>query len=177
METKKIKSPLGDLSNAYRDNYNSKILDSPYEEELRLVPAGYSHSSRRDKASRQEVYRKLYELSVTLNKESSLFPFADISHSIRLIPDPNNPVDKNAIHLCFFSSSKLLKSCNNKDLGFIPQKISRVVKQNIEIITGGVIRRVDADFAKKLYSCEVTLYYGNQLQTTKTSLIRFTNIL
>jgi hypothetical protein len=175
-------SPLGIHSSAYRVKTSEKgsILDNPDLGLLEFYPAGYTKPDK-DGQSRQEVYQAMYEDAVTRSKEEQLYPLGKDSHDIILVPDFENPYDKNAmaVRLVVFNDSDPLYKYNGADIGFVPMKISAVLAPNRGMIKQGRILKVRNAVHAKYYSAKVVLSYGNQKFSSLdlTSNIRFTAIM
>lgn len=174
-------SPLGDASQFYQVKKQSQgaILDIPDKGILELYPAGYTKPSNRDGISRQETYQLIWEAAVQLQSEEELFPFGKDNHNVRLLHDPENPYDKNALHLILEAKDGPLVALNGRDLGFIPKKINQNVLRGINLIHGGRIFKVRSKFHTKYYSLKVVLGYGANTfsKLSVTSLSRFAAIL
>lgn len=174
-------SPLGSASQFYQVKKQSQgsILDIPNKGLLELYPAGYTKMSYRDNISRQDTYKRVYELAVQNTVEDQLFPFGKDDHNIELVPDPESPYDTNAIHVILRTSGGPLAELNGKDLGFIPRKINQNILQHIELIHGGRIYKVRANFHKKYYTAKVVFGYGANTfgKLSLSSMARFASIL
>ncbi len=184
-KTRTTTSPLGSASQLYRTKKNEtgSILDMPDKGLLELYPAGYTKPSNREGISRQELYKQLYELAVALGTEDHLFPFKKSSHNIRLLHDPLNPYDINAIHLILevTDDEDPLKKLKGRDLGFIPKRINQNILRGFKLINGARILKVKCNFHKKFYGAKIILAYGNTHFNTRIggsmSLNRFRDIL
>lgn len=184
MEMKEMifKSPLGSQSQFYevKTKQNGGIQDTPTKGTLEVYPAGYTKFSEKDDEHRQDLYQKLWEESVTSHSEEKLFPFGKKDHWIELVPNPENKFDPNAIHVVFRATPESpLAQLNGRDMGFIPMKISKMLKKNIKLINGGKILKVRSNFHKKYYTAKIVLGYGDTTFSSldKTTMARFTAIL
>lgn len=164
----KNKSPLGASSSQYQIKKKQKgnILDTPKKGLLELYPSGYTKPSPREKnAPRQNTYRKIYEIAQSLGKEGKLYPFdKQGDHYIDLQPEIDNPHDSNAIFIILKAKKgSHLYELNEKDLGYIPMKISKLVKVNIRMFTGGAILKVRKNVHNKYWQCKIVLSYNDTL--------------
>lgn len=185
METKRIEeiSILGDVSKYYqtKTQEGGGILDEPHSGKIEMYPAGYTKPSNRDNRPRQSVYQALWETAVSQSKESELYPFGIEGHNVEIIHDPNNPHDKNALHLILRvgENSKLPRTLDGADLGFIPKKINQQILKKVDEIHGGRILKVKANFHGKYWGAKVVLGYGNTTfnALAPTELGRFRGIM
>jgi len=183
--TRTATSPLGSASQLYRTKKNEtgSILDQPERGLLELYPAGYTKPSNRDNCSRQDLYKQLYELAVSLGTEEHLYPFEKDSHNITRLHDPRNIHDMNAIHLILDIASiqSPLLFLSGRDMGFIPRRINANIIIRMKLINGIRILKVKCNFHKKFYGAKVVIAYGNTSFNPRIggsmSLDRFTNIL
>jgi len=157
-------SPLGLSSQTFQEKKNSKgaILDQPDRGTLELYPAGFTKPSLMDGVSRQQVHKAIYEQAQKLGTSEDLYPFGKTgTHSIQLVPLHDNEWDPNATMIQLVADSDSpLAHLNGRDLGFIPLKISSLVKRNISMFTGGAILKTRAEVYKRYWQCKVILSYG-----------------
>jgi hypothetical protein len=161
-------TPLGSLARLYlkKTSSNAGILLDPETYTLEFYPAGYTQISKRDKVSRQIIYQKLWEKAVSDRQEDETYPLSQTKHVLKLVYDPYNSKDTNAVQILI----GLPNSCDlDIDLGFIPKRISKVVRKNIDMFSGGRILKVRANWHKKYYTAKVILGYNDVFATTEDS--------
>lgn len=163
-----------------KSSKHAGIYLNPDECTLELYPKGYTQLSYKDARPRQVTLKKLWEQAVMMGTENQLYPFGTISHTISLVPDPNNSYDKNALQVILhWNPIETFPNLNGKDLGFIPSRISEVVNKNLEMISGGRILKVRANWHKKYYTAKVILGYNGVLEefSGQGSSVRFLDIM
>lgn len=182
--TKATTSVLGDLHRLYNGTRSkgksAGILDRPEDGLLEFYAAGYTKRSPRDNLNRQVLHQALYEAAVTLGTEEDMFPFDEHDHEVVLIPEPDNNFDQYALQVVLRANTGPLSNMPGADLGYVPQKISRVLKNNLDMITGGRIYKVRTQWHKKHYTTKIVLAYGDShfsKTTVDESLNRFADLL
>lgn len=156
---------------------NGYIQDYPELGLLEFYPAGYT------KGGRQEILCSLWNAAADLSREDQDIPFSRRTHTITLVPEPNNPHDRYAMNVFLRVKSPSLKKKLSLDetsvnIGYVPKKINRYVLENKHMITGGYILRVREKVHDKYYSCKVVITYTKEVKTIRSmSLSRFSAIL
>lgn len=137
-------------------------MDQPNKGILELYPAGYTKPSTFDKVSRQEVHKAIYRIACDFGTEDQLYPFGKTgTHNIELVPIANNLYDPNATMIRLIADpNSLLGHLNGRDLGFIPMRISEMVKRSIAMFTGGAILKTREEVFGKYCQCKIILSYG-----------------
>lgn len=177
------KSPLDSLAPLYlvKQSSTAGIQLDVNEHTLEFYPRGYTKFSDRDCAPRQHTLKKLWELAVSLRKEAELYPFGAVQHNIRLVPDVANPKDRHALHVVLEAPYKgsRLQHLDGFDLGYVPLRISKPIKRNIDMINGGRILKVRANWHKKFYTVKVMIGYNEKFKTLTDigDTIRFTDMM
>jgi hypothetical protein len=178
--TKKKSNPsiLGPKHPQYktRTAQNGHILDLPEEGILELYPAGFTkpvNSGERKGVNRQVVFRELWEIALRLEKEAKDFPFGKHQgHYVCLEPDEENPADPNAISLMLYADiGHPLRHLNGADLGYVPMRISDVVKANLNMFRDGKIKYVRNAVHKKHFGARLVLKYGDQALSASRTLV------
>ena len=174
----KHESILGPKAREYttRSAQNGHILDIPAEGVLELYPAGFTKPVGKGQwkgTNRQAVYRTIYETALNLQKEGQDFPFGKGSgHYVELEPEESNPHDPNAISVVLYADQgHPLHHLDGADLGYIPMRISDVVKANLRMFRHGKIVYVRNMVHKRHYGARVRLYYGDQCLPKSKSLL------
>ena len=154
-------SPLGSLSVYFKESsaQTGGIKDCPTQQCIELYPAGYTKPSKITGESRQEVHKLIWTAAQQLGKEELLFPFEGLEHNIKLVREPENAYDKFAVRVMFTSSDPKLALIHNRDLGYIPRKISKQIFTNLASISGGRILKVRENFHDKYYTTKIVLSY------------------
>lgn len=171
-------SILGPKARNYtsRSAQNGHILDIPAEGILELYPAGFTKSVGHGQwggANRQVIYRTIYETALKLKKEEQDFPFGKgAGHYIELEPEEGNPHDPNATSIILYADKgHPLQHLDGADLGYIPMRISDVVRANLKMFRHGRIVYVRNMIHKRHYGARVRLYYGDQCTPPSRSLL------
>jgi len=131
-----------------------------------------------DNKNRQALYREIWQEAVHLGTEEKIFPFGKKNHRIELIPDKENGFDPCAVRIILRTNEgEVLSRFDGRDMGYIPARISKYIKENLEMFTGGVILKVKNLYHKKYYEAKILLSYGDTLMVNNRSMNRFSAIL
>lgn len=179
--TKTSKSPLGDASSYYRVKRSEQgsIVDRPEQGMIELYPAGSTKPSTQE-GSRQAVLRNIYEKALEIEAEDKLFPFGKKGHHIVLHPQKDNRYDPHAVLLTLSApEDSCLYSCDGKDIGFIPKRISKLIHENWHCFYDGLIYKVKSNVYGKYYQAKIVLLYGDEFSRAGSSMSmgRFVNLL
>jgi hypothetical protein len=162
-------SPLGARSTFFqvKRSENGNILDQPKKGLLELYPAGYTKLGKKGR-SRQHALKNIFEAAVVLKTEDQLYPFGKEGHIISLEEEPTNSFDPNAIRIILTAErDHSLFPWSGWDLGYVPMKITSLLKPNLAMINGGRILKVRQNVHGKYWQCKVVFGYSD---------IAFTNL-
>lgn len=158
---------------------NAGILLKPIFKTLEFYPRGYTEMSIKDGINRQDTLKYLWDLSVFNSTEEEDFPFSQLDHNIVL--ECINFLIPNCIRITIQSSNPQSRffPLHNRELGWVPQRISRVLSQNLDMITGGRILKIKANWHKKYYTSKIILGYDGKFQACggRKDGARFSNIM
>ena len=89
------------------------------------------------------------------------------THLINVVPDPENKFDRFAmiIELQFYNSYKMPKGFQlnvPQDIGYIPQRVSKVLHSKRDRLTQGKLINLYGDLHKGIYFGRISFPYGNK---------------
>ena len=179
-------SPLGNDSQLYRDKKSETagIIDAPEVGTIEMYSAGYTKHNRTGQ-SRQEAHLILWSAARQLGKSpTTLWPFNSSQYKIELVPDITNEFDPNAVSIIFSGELKMPEGSTifkgNLDLGYVPMRISKHIKANLDKINTGKVLKVRSEYHGKYYTTKVIFGYNNTTfdsNITPVDLIRFRDLV
>lgn len=148
---------LGAITNFYSVKRNGILVDTE-KRTLEFYPAGYTKPTSTGTA-RQTYYHQIYKAAIIKATENNHLPFGNASHNIRIVHQPINQYDSNALQVLL--EVKDIEGLQGTiDLGFVPKKINTGLLGNLSQIKEGKIFKVGKKVNDKFYAAKVILFYS-----------------